>query len=181
MCGIAGFTHRGSCSPTPCVESREAARMHPLIADPISPARIESQTVSLGAVRLKIIDLDGGDQPMRARRRRGHRLQRRGLQSCASFAQNSKRLGVRFQSHCDTEVVLRAYVQWGTQSFPASPRHVCVRDLDRIRTPAGACPRSARHQAAVCPSSRRRSVLRLRVEDAVRSPGNRASRRSRRV
>src|SRR5919112_780101 len=26
-------------------------------------------------------------------------------------------LGVRFQSHCDTEVVLRAYVQWGKASF----------------------------------------------------------------
>jgi asparagine synthase (glutamine-hydrolysing) len=26
-------------------------------------------------------------------------------------------LGVRFQSHCDTEVVLRAYVRWGKQSF----------------------------------------------------------------
>ncbi|MBI1899201.1 MAG: asparagine synthetase B, partial [Acidobacteria bacterium] len=62
MCGIAGFTHLDS-RPDPSV-IREAVRR---IAHrgPDQSGVYESAAVSLGAVRLKIIDLHGGDQPLR--------------------------------------------------------------------------------------------------------------------
>ena len=65
MCGIAGFTHR-ICVPGPI--RRECGKRPNafVIADPISRAPMNRDMVSLGAVRLKIIDLHGGEQPMRS-------------------------------------------------------------------------------------------------------------------
>ena len=69
------------------------------------------------AVRLKIIDLGGGDQPMVSESGDtavafngeiyNHREVRRELEG----------LGHRFRSNCDTETVLRAFQQWDTACF----------------------------------------------------------------
>jgi asparagine synthase (glutamine-hydrolysing) len=69
----------------------------------------------MGATRLKIIDLDSGDQPIQAEDTTivfngeiyNHEELRSELES----------LGHRFRSHCDTETVLRAFLQWGTRCF----------------------------------------------------------------
>ncbi len=68
--------------------------------------------MALAATRLKIIDLDGGDQPIVSDdgdtvivfngEVYNHRELRRELES----------LGHRFRSRCDTEVVLRAFLEW---------------------------------------------------------------------
>jgi len=71
----------------------------------------------LGAVRLKVIDLAGGDQPVVTDDGNtaivfngeiyNHRALREELQS----------KGHRFRSNCDTEVLLRAFLEWDTQCF----------------------------------------------------------------
>jgi asparagine synthase (glutamine-hydrolysing) len=114
MCGIAGFTHR-NWMPEPHRIS-EAARCirH---RGPDQSGTYESNTVSLGAVRLKIIDLGGGDQPMNTHDG-AHVIVFNGeVYNHAELRAELESLGVRFRSHCDTEVVLQAYAQWGKASF----------------------------------------------------------------
>ncbi len=61
MCGIAGFTHlKNPRAPGVLREAIESIRHR----GPNQQGVFESESVSLGAVRLKIIDLEGGDQPM---------------------------------------------------------------------------------------------------------------------
>jgi asparagine synthase (glutamine-hydrolysing) len=114
MCGIAGFTHLHS-RPDPAIllAARESIR-------PRGPDQQGSHigvAASLAAVRLKILDLGGGDQPIYSPDRDtvivfngeiyNFRALRAELESC----------GHRFESDCDTEVVLKAFLQWDTDSF----------------------------------------------------------------
>ncbi len=77
----------------------------------------ESNNVSLGAVRLKIIDLEGGDQPMHAENRNYTIAFNGEIYNHAELRSELEALGHQFESHCDTEVALRAFVQWDTASF----------------------------------------------------------------
>ena len=61
MCGIAGFTHWNHVLSSSHIQSAVRALIH---RGPDQQGIFESHDVSLGAVRLKIIDLAGGDQPM---------------------------------------------------------------------------------------------------------------------
>lgn len=112
MCGIAGFTHLGRV-PDPSL-IREATRsIHH--RGPDQNGVYESDAVSLGVVRLKIIDLNGGEQPMRS----GDSLIvfNGEIYNHAEIREELESLGVRFESRCDTEVVLKAFLQWDTASF----------------------------------------------------------------
>ena len=114
MCGIAGFTHR-NWMPGPQRIGEAARCIHH--RGPDQSGTYESHTVSLGAVRLKIIDLGGGDQPMRTEDG-AHVIVFNGeVYNFAEIRAELEAGGVRFQSDCDTEVVLRAYAQWGKASF----------------------------------------------------------------
>jgi asparagine synthase (glutamine-hydrolysing) len=77
----------------------------------------ESASVSLGAVRLKIIDLGGGDQPMHADGGNYTIAFNGEVYNHAELRKELEALGHKFESHCDTEVVLRAFVQWDTACF----------------------------------------------------------------
>ena len=61
MCGIAGFTHRDGRPQPERIWQITRALTH---RGPDRQDVWESGQVSLGAVRLKIIDLEHGDQPM---------------------------------------------------------------------------------------------------------------------
>lgn len=73
--------------------------------------------MSLGAVRLKIIDLHGGEQPMRSDDGDSIIVFNGEVYNHAELRTELEGFGVRFRSRCDTEVVLRAYLHWGKQSF----------------------------------------------------------------
>src|SRR4051812_5353123 len=118
MCGIAGFTYlNGSVSQV--VSQGIAQRIAQTIAHrgPDQQGVYHGSLATLCAVRLKIIDLSGGDQPMISDDRDtviafngeiyNHREVRAELES----------LGHRFRSQCDTETVLRAFEQWDTRCF----------------------------------------------------------------
>ena len=114
MCGIAGFTHLNS-RPDPAIllAARESIRWR----GPDQQGSHHGVAASLAAVRLKILDLAGGDQPLYSPDRdtvivfNGEIYNFRGLRA------QLESLGHRFESGGDTEVVLKAFLQWDTGAF----------------------------------------------------------------
>lgn len=114
MCGIAGFTRPNRAGGRGLAERITEALFH---RGPDQRGIFEGSEATLCAVRLKIIDLSGGDQPMvspggdTAIAFNGeiynHQEVRAELQS----------LGYRFRSQCDTETVLAAFLEWDTECF----------------------------------------------------------------
>ena len=114
MCGIAGFTTLNRLPDRDVARRIVEALRH---RGPDQQGVFEGRGATLCAVRLKIIDLSGGDQPFVTEdgdtaiafngEIYNHREIRRELEG----------LGHRFRSHCDTETVLRAFLQWDTQCF----------------------------------------------------------------
>ena len=77
----------------------------------------ESDKVSLGAVRLKIIDLHGGDQPMTSADGNTVIVFNGEVYNHAELRRELEQRGHRFSSRCDTEVVLKAFLEWDTDCF----------------------------------------------------------------
>jgi asparagine synthase (glutamine-hydrolysing) len=73
--------------------------------------------VSLGAVRLRIIDLEDGDQPMRSEDGDTVSVFNGEIYNHAELRAELVTLGHCFRTHCDTEVVLKAFLEWDVQCF----------------------------------------------------------------
>ena len=115
MCGIAGFTHSDQRPQLERIWQITRALTH---RGPDRQDVWESPQIALGAVRLKIIDLEHGDQPM-ASDDGGTVLVFNGeIYNHAELHGELEALGHRFHTRCDTEVVLRAFLEWDTRAFP---------------------------------------------------------------
>jgi asparagine synthase (glutamine-hydrolysing) len=73
--------------------------------------------VSLGAVRLRIIDLDGGDQPMKSEDGDTILVFNGEVYNNPELRKELRALGHSFRTHCDTETVLEAFLEWDTDCF----------------------------------------------------------------
>ncbi len=114
MCGIAGFTHLDWQPETGRIQSAVNSLIH---RGPDQQGVYESAVVSLGAARLKILDLASGDQPIISAdgdtviafngEIYNHRELRRELEQ----------RGHRFRTGTDTETVLEAFLEWDTECF----------------------------------------------------------------
>jgi asparagine synthase (glutamine-hydrolysing) len=114
MCGIAGFTQLRKTAAAGVARRLNEALYH---RGPDQQGVHEGTIATLCAVRLKIIDLAGGDQPIVTEdgdtviafngEVYNHKEIRRELES----------LGHLFRSNCDTETVLHAFVEWDTACF----------------------------------------------------------------
>jgi asparagine synthase (glutamine-hydrolysing) len=114
MCGIAGFTRIGKSAGRGLAQRINAAIAH---RGPDQQGVFEGSLATLCAVRLKIIDLEGGDQPM-VSDDGGTAIAFNGeIYNHQELRRDLESLGHRFQSKCDTETVLRAFQQWGTSCF----------------------------------------------------------------
>ena len=114
MCGIAGFTHFRRKPPAAVLRRAVESLYH---RGPDQQGMHEAANASLGAVRLKIIDLGGGDQPMRTEDG-GTVIAFNGeIYNHGEIRQELEALGHKFESHCDTEVALRAFAHWDTGCF----------------------------------------------------------------
>jgi len=71
----------------------------------------------LGAVRLKIIDLTHGDQPMTSDDGDTVLVFNGEIYNNAELRCELERAGHRFRSRCDTETVLRAFLEWDLDAF----------------------------------------------------------------
>lgn len=118
MCGIAGFTRIGNAVNR--VGTRAVA--HRILEGishrgPDQQGVYEGSVATLCAVRLKIIDLAGGEQPMISDDR-GVAIAFNGeIYNHREVRKELEELGHRFRSNCDTETVLRAFEQWDTACF----------------------------------------------------------------
>jgi asparagine synthase (glutamine-hydrolysing) len=77
----------------------------------------EGSMATLCAVRLKIIDLGGGDQPIVSEDGSTAIAFNGEIYNHLEIRRDLESLGHRFRSNCDTETVLRAFVQWDTECF----------------------------------------------------------------
>ena len=114
MCGIAGFTGRDSGLDRGVAERIADAMSH---RGPDQHGIFEGSEVTLCAVRLKIIDLEGGDQPILSDNRDIAIVFNGEVYNHVEVRRELEALGHRFRSNCDTETVLRAFEQWDTDCF----------------------------------------------------------------
>jgi len=71
----------------------------------------------MGATRLKIIDLEHGDQPIATEDGNTVIVFNGEIYNHLEVRAELEKLGHRFHTHCDTETVLRAFLEWDTQCF----------------------------------------------------------------
>ena len=114
MCGIAGFTHSNRIPDRSRILGAVNGLEH---RGPDRRAVFETPLVSLGAARLKIIDIEAGDQPMSTEDGRVTIVFNGEIYNHAELREELERLGHRFSSRADTEVLLRAFVEWDTDCF----------------------------------------------------------------
>jgi len=114
VCGIAGFTHINGRRQPERIWKITRSLIH---RGPDRQDVWESANVSLGAVRLKIIDLEHGDQPMVSEDGDTVLVFNGEIYNHVELRRELEGLGQRFDSRCDTEVVLRAFLEWDVRAF----------------------------------------------------------------
>ena len=72
----------------------------------------------MGAARLKIIDLDSGNQPILSEDGDFGIVFNGEIYNYVEIRYELEKLGHRFESHSDTETVLRAFMQWDKGCLP---------------------------------------------------------------
>jgi asparagine synthase (glutamine-hydrolysing) len=114
MCGIAGFSHLRRPLAAGVLDNAVDSITH---RGPNQKAKFECDEVSLGATRLAILDIAGGDQPIFSDDRDAVIVYNGEVFNFVELRQELEREGATFRTHCDTEVILKAYLHWGDASF----------------------------------------------------------------
>ena len=114
MCGITGFTHRGGVFDAERIRAATDSLIH---RGPDQQGTYESEVVSLGSVRLKIIDLQGGDQPMISDDGNTVLVFNGEIYNHRELRAELESRGEKFKTNSDTEVVLRAFLRWDKDCF----------------------------------------------------------------
>lgn len=114
MCGILGYSHRRRPLPEGLLDRALASLAH---RGPDQCGKYSSREMSLGATRLRIVDLHGGDQPLFSPDRDTVVVFNGEIYNHAALRAELQRDGFRFQTHCDTEVVLHGFRRWGKECF----------------------------------------------------------------
>lgn len=109
MCGIAGFTQTAWRADKERISRAASTLEH---RGPDQQGVFQSDSVALAATRLKIIDLDGGDQPILSDDGDVVIVFNGEVYNHQELRGELERLGHRFRSRCDTEVVLRSFLEW---------------------------------------------------------------------
>jgi asparagine synthase (glutamine-hydrolysing) len=114
LCGIAGFTHGRRAAAPGRIQDAVASIIH---RGPNQQGVFESEAVSLGAARLKIIDIEGGDQPIISQDGNNVIVFNGEIYNHQELRRELEQRGRRFRSHSDTETVLNAFLEWDTECF----------------------------------------------------------------
>ncbi|MFI0774449.1 asparagine synthase (glutamine-hydrolyzing) [Streptomyces sp. NPDC021212] len=112
MCGLAGFLSaelQGDATPQVITSMLSLIRHR----GPDEAGYYLDDGIAMGAVRLSIIDIAGGSQPMADRAGRYWICFNGELYNHIELRDELRRLGRTFRTHSDTEVVLQAWIQWG--------------------------------------------------------------------
>jgi asparagine synthase (glutamine-hydrolysing) len=114
MCGIAGFTHLSARPAAGVAERILKTLVH---RGPDQQGYRVGSLATLCAVRLKIIDLHGGDQPIVTDDGDTTIAFNGEIYNHLELRRELEALGHRFHSQCDTETVLHAFLEWDTRCF----------------------------------------------------------------
>lgn len=114
MCGIAGFTHRNGPADPERIQSAVNALIH---RGPDQQGVFNSNFVSLGTARLKIIDLTYGNQPIIADDGDTLIVFNGEIYNHLELRSELEKLGHTFHSRSDTETLLHAFLEWDTACF----------------------------------------------------------------
>ncbi len=114
MCGIVGFTAKDWRPDPERIGQATATLLH---RGPDQQGVYKSATCCLGATRLKIIDLGAGDQPIFSENRDAVIVFNGEIYNHLEIRRELASRGHAFHSHCDTETVLRAFLEWDTGCF----------------------------------------------------------------
>jgi asparagine synthase (glutamine-hydrolysing) len=114
VCGIVGFTSKRWEPESDRIRRASATLVH---RGPDQQGVFQSSLCSLGATRLKIIDLDSGNQPIISDDGDVVIVFNGEIYNHLELRCELENAGHRFYSHCDTETVLRAFLEWDTDCF----------------------------------------------------------------
>ncbi len=114
MCGIVGYTHVSRRLPEGVLANGLRRLTH---RGPDRQEGFSTPNVSLGAARLRVIDLLGGEQPMHGHDGDCTLIYNGEIYNHQELRTELKQLGWHFESRSDTEVLLNAYLQWGKACF----------------------------------------------------------------
>jgi len=114
VCGIVGFTHEDRPVQPGLIQGATSSLIH---RGPDQQGIFETRNISLGAVRLTIIDLVSGEQPMRSQDGNTVLAYNGEVYNHAELRAELQSLGHRFLTNSDTEVVLEAFLEWDTGCF----------------------------------------------------------------
>ena len=114
MCGILGYSHI-SCRLLP--EVLKAGLNSLSHRGPDHQGQFVSPNISLGVTRLRILDLAEGDQPFFSPDKNVVVVFNGEIFNHQHLRAELQAEGFHFQTHCDTEVVLNAFVRWGAACF----------------------------------------------------------------
>jgi asparagine synthase (glutamine-hydrolysing) len=112
MCGIFGLIG------TPWQQDAEAALAAIRARGPDEQQLHRDGEVCLGNTRLRVIDLEGGRQPMRSADGRYVLVYNGEIYNFRELRQELEAAGARFATRSDTEVLLHGYAAWG-EALPA--------------------------------------------------------------
>ena len=112
MCGIVGFVAARGSEPLPShgLDDAIAALHH---RGPDEHGAFRAEGVALGNTRLSIIDLPGGSQPMTNEDGTVVVVYNGEIWNHTSVRLELERLGHRFRTRSDTEVLAHGYEEWG--------------------------------------------------------------------
>ena len=111
MCGICGtFDRFGRPVNRISLGSMRTSMRH---RGPDGDGEFIDQQVGLGHVRLSIIDIDGGAQPLSNEDGRLHVVFNGEIYNFVELRSELEVLGHHFKTRSDTEVIVHAYEQWG--------------------------------------------------------------------
>jgi asparagine synthase (glutamine-hydrolysing) len=114
MCGILGYSHISRELPSGVLTSGLNCLVH---RGPDHQGRFVSGQISIGATRLRILDLEAGDQPLLSPDKDVVVVFNGEIFNHREIRAELEADGFRFRTHCDTEVVLHAFQRWGSACF----------------------------------------------------------------
>ncbi|MET0595468.1 MAG: asparagine synthase (glutamine-hydrolyzing) [Polyangiaceae bacterium] len=147
MCGIAGILARsdGALPPSRETLARMAGSLHHRGPDEFGVYR--QGPVGLAHARLSIVDLATGQQPLSNEDGTSWIVFNGEVFNYVELREELGKLGHRFRTHSDTEVIVHAYEEWGDDAFRRFNGQFAIalwnekkKTLALARDPLGICP-----------------------------------------
>ena len=116
MCGIFGIFDQNLSPISKNILSKMGASIRH--RGPDHQGIFSGEGVAFGNQRLAIIDLEHGNQPMYGHKKQVVVIQNGEIFNFVELRRTLEKAGHRFETNCDTEIILRGYEEWGLDLCP---------------------------------------------------------------